>query len=128
HSAKANKVFLMEAMWTRYLPAIRKVKAWIEEGKIGEVRTMRADFGFRVDWNPQGRLLSPELAGGALLDVGIYPVSFASMVFGGPPERISGSGHLGETGVDEQFSLVFTYSGGRTASLSKAIRIQLDNE
>jgi len=126
--ARERKLFLMEAMWTRYLPAIRKVQEWLAQGKIGEVRMMKADFGFRMGWDPKHRLLNPDLAGGALLDVGIYPISFASMVFGGAPEQVFASGYLGETGVDEQFSLIFTYSGGRTASMNGAVRVALDND
>ncbi len=125
--ARERKLFLMEAMWTRYLPAIIKVKQWLEEGKIGEVKMAKGEFGFRIGWDPSNRLLNPDLAGGALLDAGIYPVSFASMVFGGPPETITSSAVIGQTGVDEQYSLLFTYSGGRSASLSGAVRLRMDN-
>jgi dihydrodiol dehydrogenase / D-xylose 1-dehydrogenase (NADP) len=126
--ARDNKLFLMEAMWTRYLPGIIKVREWLKEGRIGEIRMAKGEFGFRIGWDPASRLLNPDLAGGALLDAGIYPVSFASMVFGGPPETIVSSATIGKTGVDEQYSLLFTYSGGRTASLSGAVRLRMDNE
>ncbi|MCA0758475.1 Gfo/Idh/MocA family oxidoreductase [Paenibacillus sp. N4] len=122
-AARENGVFLMEAMWTRYLPPIRKVREWIAEGRIGEVRMLKADFGFDVGWAPESRLLDPALGGGALLDAGIYPVSFASMVFGAQPEKIMSSARIGQTGVDEQFSLLFEYEGGRTAALNGAVQL-----
>ncbi|MFC5529312.1 Gfo/Idh/MocA family protein [Cohnella yongneupensis] len=126
--AKQNGVFLMEAMWTRYLPAIRKVREWLAEGKIGEVRLVKAEFGFNVGWQPEGRLLNPALGGGALLDAGIYPVSFASMVYGVQPDKIMSTVRIGETGVDEQFSLLFEYAGGRTASLHGSVQLGMVND
>ncbi|KZS49102.1 dehydrogenase [Paenibacillus glucanolyticus] len=127
-AARERKLFLMEAMWTRFLPPIRQVQAWLKDGLIGDVRLVKADFGFRSGWNPQGRLLNPELGGGALLDAGIYPVSFASMIFGAQPEKIWSTAHIGVTGVDEQFSVVLSYESGKTASLNGAIRLGLTNE
>lgn len=122
-AARENGVFLMEAMWTRYLPPIRKVREWLAEGRIGEVRMLKADFGFDIGWAPESRLLDPALGGGALLDAGIYPVSFASMVFGAQPDKIMSSARIGQTGVDEQFSLLFEYEGGRTAALNGAVQL-----
>jgi len=75
--ARENDVFLMEAMWTRFLPVIKTVRQWLEGKKIGDIRMLSADFGFRTGWNPQGRLLNPDLAGGALLDVGVYIIALA---------------------------------------------------
>jgi dihydrodiol dehydrogenase / D-xylose 1-dehydrogenase (NADP) len=126
--AKEAKLFLMEAMWTRFLPAVVKAKEWLSTERIGEVRMVKADFGFRIGWDPEHRLLNPELGGGSLLDAGIYPISFASMVFGEAPETIVSSSHIGETGVDEHFSALFTYSGGRTAALNGAVRLQMRND
>ncbi|MGF7048203.1 putative dehydrogenase [Paenibacillus sp. DS2015] len=126
--AKENKLFLMEGMWTRFLPPIRKVREWLQAGRIGDVKLVKADFGFRSDWNPEGRLLNPDLGGGALLDAGIYPISFASMVLGAKPEKIMSTAHIGETGVDEQFSILLSYESGRTASLNGSVRLNLTNE
>jgi predicted dehydrogenase len=127
-AARASKIFLMEAMWMRYLPAIVKVRELLAQGAIGEIRMVKADFGNRIPWDPAGRLLNPELGGGALLDVGIYPVSFASMVLGASPTKITGVAYLGETGVDEQFSAVLGYEAGNIAALSGAVRTSLSNE
>lgn len=126
--AKEKRIFLMEAMWTRYLPPIRQARQWLDEGAIGEVRLVKADFGFNIGWQPESRLLDPNLGGGALLDAGIYPVSFASMVFGGRPEKIMSSARIGETGVDEQFSLLLEYEGGKTAALNGSVQLGLVND
>lgn len=126
--AKQKGLFLMEAMWTRFLPPIVQVRKWLEEGRIGEVKLVKAEFGFRSDWNPSGRLLNLELGGGALLDAGIYPVSFASMIFGADPEKVWSTAHIGETGVDEHFSILLDYGQGRSASLHGAVRLDLTNE
>ncbi len=127
-AARERKLFLMEAMWTRYLPAARKVKAWIDEGAIGKVQMLKADFGFRLPWNPKDRLLDKKLGGGALLDTGVYPVSFASWVFGRQPERIQSAARLGETGVDEWYTAIFDYGDDRMASITNAVRLPLNSE
>lgn len=126
--ARENKLFLMEGMWTRFLPPLRQVREWIQDGKIGEVRLVKADFGFRFDGDPDHRLLNKELGGGALLDTGIYPVSFASMVLGAKPKSIHSTSYIGQTGVDEQFSILLDYEGGRAASLNGAVNILFPNE
>lgn len=125
-ASRAANTFLMEAMWTRFLPVNLKVCQWIAEGKIGEPRFLLADFGFRSGINPQGRLFNPELGGGALLDVGIYPISYASMIFDAQPNKIFAAGELGDTGVDYQTSLLFTYRNGANAMLRTAIRVNTE--
>lgn len=126
--ARGSEVFLMEAMWTRFLPVIVQVSKWLGEGRIGEVRLLSADFGFRAGWNPEGRLFNPALAGGALLDVGVYVVALAHLVFGRPPVDVQAAAHLGETGVDEQTALLFRYDGGELALLSCAVRTNTPQE
>jgi dihydrodiol dehydrogenase / D-xylose 1-dehydrogenase (NADP) len=121
-AARKRDLLLMEAMWSRFNPVLVQVRQWLSEGRIGEVRILTADFGFRTGWNPEGRLLNPALAGGALLDVGVYVVSLASLVFGGAPEQIQAAAHIGETGVDEQTGMVLKYPGGGLALLACAIR------
>jgi predicted dehydrogenase len=126
-AARARGVFLMEAMWTRFLPLLGRMRALLAEGAIGEVRMLQADFGFRTRVNPQGRLFDPVLGGGALLDVGVYPVSLASMVLG-EPERIVSMADIGSTGVDEQSAIILGYEGGKLALLSTAIRTNTPHE
>jgi predicted dehydrogenase len=120
--ARANKVFFMEAMWTRFTPPLAKVREWLAAGIIGEVKMARADFCFSAPLNPQGRLYNRELGGGALLDAGVYPVSLASLVFGGKkPEAVSSLMYLGETGIDEEVSALLSYGGPRMAVISAAV-------
>ncbi|MBI4552259.1 MAG: Gfo/Idh/MocA family oxidoreductase [Candidatus Latescibacteria bacterium] len=126
--ARERKLFLMEAMWTRYLPIIVQARQWLSDGTIGEVRMVEVDFGFRAEFNPASRLFDPALGGGALLDIGIYTVSLASMVFGGPPTRIAGMAHLGATGVDEQSAMILGYGRGELAILSCAVRTHTPQE
>lgn len=120
-AARSRKLFLMEAMWTRFIPLIVEAQRLIQSGAIGEVRMITADFGFRAGFNPQSRAFAPELGGGALLDVGIYPISLASMLLG-TPERIVSMADLGQTGVDEQSAFILGYAKGQLAVLSTAIR------
>ena len=126
--ARAEKLFLMEGMWTRFLPLIAKLREWLQQGLIGEVQMLYADFGFTGEWEPQHRVLNPQLAGGALLDVGVYTISMASMIFGGPPTKITGLAHLGETGVDEQSAFILGYEDGQLAVLSCAVKTETPQE
>jgi predicted dehydrogenase len=120
--ARERQLFLMEAMWTRFLPLLVRVRQLLADGVIGDVRMVMADFGFRTPFDPQSRLLNPHLGGGALLDVGVYVVSLASMVFGSPPSRVSSMAHLGQTGVDEQSAMILGYNQGQLAVLTAAVR------
>eukprot|EP01118_Nematostelium_gracile_P000827 TRINITY_DN1082_c0_g1_i1.p1 TRINITY_DN1082_c0_g1~~TRINITY_DN1082_c0_g1_i1.p1 ORF type:complete len:335 (+),score=100.59 TRINITY_DN1082_c0_g1_i1:95-1099(+) len=105
--AKENNVFFMEAMWTRFFPAIQKVKELVDAGQIGDVKLILADFGFVNNAVP--RLSEPQLGGGALLDIGIYPISLSSYIYGSNPTSICTSAKISDGGVDEQSvtSLVF---------------------
>ena len=121
--ARKNKVFLMEAMWTRFLPSICKVRELIAEGAIGGVRHINADFCFRAGVNPEGRLFALKSAGGSLMDVGVYNISFCSMIFGKQPENIKSCMNIGSTGVDETASVLLSYNDGESANLLSAIRL-----
>lgn len=125
--ARSRGIFLMEAMWTRFLPHMVRLRELLASGAIGELRMLQADFGFRTGFNPKHRLFNPDLGGGALLDVGIYPASLASMLFGAP-ERVTGMATMGETGVDEQSAMLFGYAGGQIAILSQAVRTNTPHE
>ncbi|GAB4522603.1 MAG: Gfo/Idh/MocA family oxidoreductase [Anaerolineae bacterium] len=122
--ARAHGLFLMEAMWTRFLPAMVKIRELLREGILGEVRMLWADFGFYAEFNPKSRLYDLALGGGSLLDVGIYPVSFAAMVMGQQPSQITSTAQVGSSGVDEHASVLFNYSGGQSAMLASAISVQ----
>ncbi len=128
NTAKKHNRFLMEGMWTRFLPATQQVISWLHEGQIGEVRQLQANFGFRSAVEPDSRLYSLEMAGGSLLDVGVYTVSMASLVFGGPPASMTSAVSMGETGVDEQAAMLFQYKNGAIAALSSAIRVNLHHD
>ena len=112
HTAQTNNLLLIEAMWTRYLPHIQKVRELMHE--LGEVMNVQADHGQSL--MSIKRLTDPNYAGGALLDLGIYPVSFSYFVFGAP-EKISAKSVI-ENGVDLQTSAIFEYSGGRQAVIN----------
>lgn len=120
--ARQKNVFCMEALWSRFLPATRQVAAWLEEGQIGEIRQVIADFGFRTDWDPGKRHFSMERRGGCLLDVGCYSLAFATMALGRGPIGISAQGTLCETGTDEQTAMIVKYPTGGLAVLSCANR------
>ena len=113
--AKERNLFLMEAMWTRFLPHIRHIRELLPS--LGDVVTVTADHGQWFAEDPAFRLFAPELGGGALLDLGIYPVSFASMVLGAP-DRVAALATPAFTGVDAQTSMLFGYASGAQAVLS----------
>ena len=126
--AKEENVFLMEAMITRHVPLMKKVQNWVKSGRIGEVRMLQASRCARREFEPSARHLNPELGGGSLLDVGVYVISFASMIFGKAPESVFGFGHIGDYGSDEQGVALLKYDKGEIANLSFALRTNGVNE
>ena len=127
NEARSRGLFLMDAMWTRFLPHMVRLRELVQQQAIGELRMLTADFGFRTEFDPKSRLFDPALGGGALLDVGVYPATFASMLFGTPRSVVS-QAQLGATGVDEQSALVLGYEGGQLALLSCAVRTDTAQE
>jgi len=121
--ARDKKLFLMEAMWTRFFPVMSKVREWLRAGHIGEPRLVAADFGFRAGFDPKTRIFDPALGGGALLDVGVYAISFASMALGGAVGRIASMANLGKSGVDEESAFILGFPGGKLAVLYSAVRL-----
>jgi predicted dehydrogenase len=119
--ARETGLFAMEAMWTRFLPHIATVRSWLADGLLGDVVTVTADHGQWFAEDPDFRLFAPELGGGALLDLGVYPVSFASMVLG-KPNRIVSMSDPAFTGVDAQTSMLFGYASGAQALLTCTLR------
>ena len=115
--ARAKKLFCMEAMWTRFLPHVAQIRRLIADGALGEIVTVSADHGQWFAQDPGFRLFAPELGGGALLDLGVYPVSFASMLLGAP-DTITALVEAAFTGVDGQTSMLLGYASGAQAVLS----------
>jgi len=126
--ARKENVFLMEAMIPRHIPLIKKVLHWIKDGKIGQVRMVKASRCARGNFDVEARQLNPKLGGGSLLDVGVYVISFASMIFQKSPIESIGLSHMGEIGSDEQGVAVLKYDKGEIADLSFALRTDAVDE
>jgi predicted dehydrogenase len=120
NAAQARGLFAMEAMWARFLPHMVSIRAELAAGTLGTVRTVAADHGQWFAPDPVHRLFAPELAGGALLDLGIYPVSFVSMVLGSP-QRVTARSSKAFTGVDAQTSAVLEYPDGAQGLISTTL-------
>jgi predicted dehydrogenase len=116
-AAARNSVALMEAMWARFLPHYAKVREIVDSGVLGPILSIHADHGQRLADQGIARLIEPDLAGGALLDLGIYPVSFVHMILGNPA-HITSKAVMTEKGVDAQTSMIFSYDGGAQAVLT----------
>lgn len=125
--ARSKKIFLMEALWTRFLPHYLKVREMIAEGKLGELKGVLANFGFKPPEPVSPRLYEPALGGGSLLDIGIYPVFLAQSILG-VPDSITAKMDPAYTGVDEQCSMVFHYKNGMTASLFSTLASNLETD
>ncbi|AEG43220.1 Gfo/Idh/MocA family protein [Isoptericola variabilis] len=120
-AAREAGVFCMEAMWTRFLPHVAALRSVVARGEIGEVVTVAADFDVLFPYDPSHRLFAPELAGGALLDLGIYPVAFAHDLLG-VPSTITATGTLAPTGVDDHVAMLLGYESGAHAVLRTSSR------
>lgn len=118
--AKAEKLFLMEALWTHFLPHYQFALETVHSGKLGNIKSLKADFGFNPTYNPEGRLFNKSLGGGSLLDVGIYPV-FAALSMLGFTENIKAQATIGPTGVDHNVSIALDYGNNVIAELFCAI-------
>ena len=113
--AEEKRLLLTEAIWTRFLPMSAKINEIIESGAIGRPTVLPANLGYAIDQVP--RMKDPALAGGALLDLGVYPINFASMIFGDQVEKVVSTAQLTEKGVDAQNSITLCYPQGRMAVL-----------
>lgn len=127
NTAVKRNLFLMEAMWMWFFPALQDVKKRIDRGDLGELRQLTADFGFFLKFDPKHRLFNPDLGGGALLDIGIYPLALAFYLLG-KPEKTTSQAILGKSGVDEQIHLLLNYPGEKNAVLNASVRAGLPNE
>jgi dihydrodiol dehydrogenase / D-xylose 1-dehydrogenase (NADP) len=126
--SRRHGVFLMEALWTRFLPIYGEVNQWLVSGKIGEVTSITSSFGFPFPRNLDDRLLNPDLAGGALLDLGVYNLTMSQWVFGTQPVSHTIDGYLGETNVDEHGVATLFYSHGRCSKFEISMIKELDND
>lgn len=125
-TARSRGVFLMEAMWTRFLPHVAAIRRLLAEGRLGELRLVVADHGVWFAYDPASRMFDPALGGGALLDLGVYPISFAAMILGTPTEVVA-TADFGPTGVDAQTAVTLRYPGGSQAVTVSSMEAWLPN-
>jgi predicted dehydrogenase len=125
--ARRTGTFVMEAMWTRFQPAVVALRELIADGAIGDVRSVQADLGVAREYDPADRLFDLALGGGALLDLGVYVVSFAQMLLG-TPERVVAAGSVFPSGADAEAALLLDYADGRTATLTTSLRNALPGQ
>ena len=123
--AKEKNLFFMEAMWTKCLPAFRKAKEWVDGGRIGKIKAIRADFSNSVDFDENDRLFRPELGGGALLDLSVYPLSFITSFLGFKPKKISSAVNIDKLGVDMDEAVIMQYENAYASFVSG---FDIDNE
>lgn len=124
--ARAQNCFLMEAMWTWFLPAIRKAKQWVDEGRIGRLLHVKGDFGYPQPYDAAARTYNPALAGGAMLDMGIYPLALNLMFNPQPYQNLMVNAHLASSGVDDEVHWTMDY-GDRLSTLATSFRCRLPN-
>ncbi len=123
--SQEKQVFLMEAIWTRFHPAIQQIESLIAADTIGKIVHIVADFGFLADYKPEERLFNPALTGGSLMDIGIYPLFISKLLLGKPTE-VKAVGVLAPTGVDMNLSVAMAFGSGATASLFSTFAAQTD--
>ncbi|HWT76842.1 MAG TPA: Gfo/Idh/MocA family oxidoreductase [Mobilitalea sp.] len=126
--AKEHNVFLMEAMWTKFLPATMMVKKWIKENRIGKVKHLKISFGFYSEFDMNSRLFNPQLGGGALLDVGVYPITYAIHMLDSLPVQVLSNAEMGRSNIDEQNVILFKFGNGALAQLSSAVTADLGKD
>jgi len=124
--AGKHDVFFMEAMWMKCRPTYRKVREWIDSGRIGEVRFIKADFFNHVPYDPESRLYKAGAGGGAMLDLGVYPITMAADILGGKPDEIVSAAIIGKDGVDINNTTILRY-GDAVASLGSGFQLQCRN-
>ncbi len=122
-----RNIFLMEALWTYFLPSVQKARQWVKQKRIGQLKAIQANFGFSMPYNASGRLYNPMLGGGALLDLGIYPIAISSFFTDLFPNAIRASAVFTNTGVDETTSMLLNYDGGISAVLFTSMSLKTIN-
>ncbi len=126
--SQSKHIFLMEALWTRFLPIYDQVRQWLDAGEIGDIRLAESTFGYIAPRNVQDRMLNLELAGGALLDIGVYNIALMQWLFQKPPQTITTIGQIGETGIDEMVSAIMTYENGAFSQFTCSFQAKLLNQ
>lgn len=127
HAAKHN-AFLMEAMWSPFLPAIKKVKHWVDEGRVGDIQMIQSTFGIEAPKDPSGRWFNKDLAGGVTLDASIYNIALSNWFLNNTPIHIAAQGHIGMSGVDESVSVTMDYGKGQFSQYQTSFTTRLPNE
>lgn len=125
--AKARNLFLMEGIWTRFIPGTEKLIELLNKKIIGDLSFIRADFGFKANFNPESRIYNKKLGAGSLLDIGIYPI-YLSLLTMGVPMDIKAMARMTETGVDSYCSMLFDYENGAKANLESTIEEKTPTE
>lgn len=125
-TAKEKKLFLMEALWTRFIPGTLKVMELMDQNSIGEVHSIQANFGYLATTDPSSRLMAKELGGGSLLDIGIYPIFISLLLLGAPIETRS-MAQLTTTGIDQHCAMLLKFKNGATAILESSFLAQTSN-
>lgn len=127
--ARRKKLFLMEAMWSRFLPAYRKMQTIVEDGTIGDIKLIQANFCFKMDHlDPKSRLLNPKLGGGSVLDVGVYPIALTQDLYGGIPADLSAHFIKSKQNVDLFCNMQLEYNHGGIAQLNSGVMINTDHD
>jgi predicted dehydrogenase len=126
--SRKNNTLLMEAMWTRCIPAFQKAKEWVKSGLIGNVSLVDASFAFNIPYRPDHRLFNPELAGGSLYDAGVYPIEFAIGILDEIPSSIKGVASICPSGVDDFVSMSFGFKSGAVATLSCGLKAKTNRD
>jgi len=126
--SQLKQIFLMEALWTRFLPIYGQVRQWLDAGEIGIIRNAESTFGYIAPRNAQDRLLNLQLAGGSLLDIGVYNIALTQWVFRKSPQIITSVGQIGETGIDETVSAIMSYENGVFAQFTCSFQAQMLNK
>lgn len=126
--ARERNVLFMEAMWTYFLPPVKRAMQWIWDDEIGKVQLIKADFGFSMPFDPESRVFNPYLAGGALLDVGIYPIALASLIMQKGPGEIQVISKKGKSSVDVTTAMTFLYDNDVIARLDCSVENHTSHE
>lgn len=123
-----NQTLLMEAMWTRCMPAFQKAREWVKLGRIGQVKLITANFCYKKEYDPGNRQYNPRLAGGSLFDVGVYPIDFTTGILAEYPKSVNGLAKISPSGVDELAVFSMSFASGALANLTCGFNVKANGE